>query len=169
MKSETLFIIGTAALIFGGFYVAKRFFGGAINKSKSIEPYIPDTDPGFSPYYWKAIIKAVCQQESYFDPNAVSSAGCYGLMQVDPSTAEEVDINVLPQDLFNPEINIVVGSHYLIDMLRASGGDMRIALQKYNVGPGAYSRGKRADVYADNVLGFYYDFFADYVQRGETA
>ncbi len=63
-------------------------------------------------------LMGVTRQESAYGPYAVSGAGAYGLMQVLPSTAKiyskKFDIEYHgKQDLFNPDTNIEVGSHYL--------------------------------------------------------
>ena len=167
MKNDYLLGLGILALLgYGGYTVAKRLIGAHIEKSKTIEEFIGE-DPGFKPYYYPAVVKAVCQQESNFDPYAVSVIGASGLMQVMPATAEEIDITVLPADLFDPEINIRIGSAYLKKLFDQSGKDLKIALEKYNVGPGAYSRGSRAENYADNILGYYNGFLEDYRARGE--
>jgi soluble lytic murein transglycosylase len=85
-----------------------------------------------------ALLAAVIYRESKFDPNARSSSGALGLMQLLPETAEgiaqltggsrfEVD------DLFDPEINVRYGSFYLRRLLRKYD-DERLALAAYNAG-----------------------------------
>lgn len=57
------------------------------------------------------LIAAQCYQESCFDPNARSWAGACGLMQIMPSTAEQLG---LPQThIFDPEMNIATAAKYL--------------------------------------------------------
>lgn len=85
-----------------------------------------------------ALLAAVIYRESKFDPDARSSSGALGLMQLLPDTAEgiaqltggrrfEVD------DLFDPEINVRYGSFYLRRLLRKYD-DERLALAAYNAG-----------------------------------
>jgi soluble lytic murein transglycosylase len=85
-----------------------------------------------------ALLAAVIYRESKFDPDARSSSGAIGLMQLLPDTAEgiaqytggsrfEVD------DLYDPEINVRYGSFYLRRLLNKYG-DERLALAAYNAG-----------------------------------
>ncbi len=78
-----------------------------------------------------ALLKAVCLAESGMNPNAVSSAGAQGLMQLMPATAAHLKVT----DPFDPEQSIRGGSQYLADQLDTFG-DTRRALAAYNAGPG---------------------------------
>ncbi len=70
------------------------------------------------------------QQESSFNPDAVSSAGAIGLGQLMPGTA--ADLGVDPTD---PEQNLRGSARYLRQQLDTFG-DTRLALAAYNAGPG---------------------------------
>jgi soluble lytic murein transglycosylase len=85
-----------------------------------------------------ALLAAVIYRESKFDPDARSSSGAIGLMQLLPDTAQgiaqltggsrfEVD------DLYDPEINVRYGSFYLRRLLEKYD-DERLALAAYNAG-----------------------------------
>lgn len=83
-----------------------------------------------------ALIAAVVQVESGFDPRAVSPAGAKGLMQLMEATAAMLGV----RDAFDPAQNIDAGARYLRDMLQRFDGDVRLALAAYNAGPAAVER-----------------------------
>ncbi len=88
---------------------------------------------------WR-LLAAMCYQESGFDPNAVSSMGAMGLMQLMPSTADAMGI---PSDKrFDPEQNIAASARY-IRKVSQSFSDIkdgeertRFTLAAYNGGVG---------------------------------
>lgn len=85
-----------------------------------------------------ALLAAVVYQESKFRPDAVSSSGAIGLMQLLPATAKGIaqytgGSRFRVQDLYDPEINVRYGSFYLRRLIRKYG-DVRWALAAYNAG-----------------------------------
>ena len=84
-------------------------------------------------------ILAIIQVESRFEPNAVSTQGGLGLMQLQLDTAKEVaealGISLTSQDqLLDPELNVVLGTYYFRSLLNRFG-DLDSALAAFNVGP----------------------------------
>lgn len=83
------------------------------------------------------LVAAVIQVESHFDPFAVSSVGACGLMQLMPPTARELSGQQLKtKHLFNPVLNIELGTAYIARLFDRFGGDLHRALIAYNAGPG---------------------------------
>jgi soluble lytic murein transglycosylase-like protein len=80
----------------------------------------------------KSLVKAVIHAESGYNPNAVSSKGAAGLMQLMPSTANDLKV----ADSFNPADNIRGGVRYLRFLLDTFKGDVSLALAAYNAGLG---------------------------------
>lgn len=82
------------------------------------------------------LVEALAGIESAFDPEAVSSVGAIGLMQVMPATAAQVDCH----DPYDPASNIEAGTRWLARLLDLFGGDQRLAIAAYNAGEGAVQR-----------------------------
>ncbi|MBB6675279.1 lytic transglycosylase domain-containing protein [Cohnella nanjingensis] len=83
-----------------------------------------------------ALIKGVVQTESGFRPDAGSSAGAKGLMQLMDGTARGLGVS----DVYDPQQNIDGGSRYLSYLMRKYDGNEMTALAAYNAGPGRVDR-----------------------------
>ena len=86
-----------------------------------------------------ALLAAVIEAESKFDPEARSSAGAVGLMQLTPTTAKGIaqythGSKFHLSDLVNPDINVRYGTWYLRRLLDHYHDNERLALAAYNAG-----------------------------------
>jgi len=81
------------------------------------------------------LVYALIEQESRFNPRAVSPKGAQGLMQIMPDTQHLLGLS----EPFDPERNIAAGTRYLRDMLDKFQTEV-MALAAYNAGPGAVAK-----------------------------
>ncbi len=88
-----------------------------------------------------AWVFAVMRQESAFMDKARSHVGAMGLMQLMPATARKVARDMLMRtppkrhELFDPALNIALGSAYLKQMKARLGDSTILATAAYNAGP----------------------------------
>jgi soluble lytic murein transglycosylase-like protein len=80
-------------------------------------------------------VESVALVESAFRPEAISSKGAIGVMQLMPETARALGAD--PHDV---QQNIDAGTRLLRDLLAKYGGDVHKALAAYNAGEGAVER-----------------------------
>lgn len=95
-------------------------------------PYIREAAARYNvPEQW---IRAVMNQESGGEEQAVSPVGAMGLMQIMPDTYEELrEANGLGEDPFDPHNNILAGTAYIREMYDRYGSPGFLAA--YNAGP----------------------------------
>ena len=84
----------------------------------------------------QCLVKAVIHAESGYNPNAVSSKGASGLMQLMPGTAKSLKV----ADRFNPKDNVEGGVKYLRFLLDTFKGDVSLAVAAYNAGLGKVAK-----------------------------
>jgi soluble lytic murein transglycosylase len=116
---------------------------------------------------------ALMRQESAFQPDARSSAGARGLMQLMPKTGRYV-ARLLKQrrpkitDLYKPETNIKLGTHYLKKNLKRFNANKVLTTAAYNAGPHRVSKwlpeanNMDADIWTETIP---YKETRNYVQR----
>ena len=85
------------------------------------------------------MVAALIRQESEFDPQALSPKHAYGLTQVEPATgralARRAGIKHFSnRSLFQPAINLKLGTTYLRGLLDQWGGKWEETLASYNAG-----------------------------------
>jgi soluble lytic murein transglycosylase len=95
---------------------------------------------GVDPY----LVVAMIREESRFDPQAVSTAGAVGLMQLMSFTAhrvkEELKIELMDNSgLYDVKKNIFIGTHYL-SLLIKEFKDIPLAIAAYNAGENALKK-----------------------------
>jgi len=88
----------------------------------------------------KHLLIALARQESAFHVEATSPVGAKGLMQLMPRTAKQVAsknniIFDIDDGLYDPKINIALGSLYFGEMLKRFDGNRILAIASYNAGP----------------------------------
>ncbi len=91
----------------------------------------------------KSLVCAVIYAESFYNPNAHSDAGAYGLMQLTEETfdwmQERTDgkITYTSDDLTDPEVNVHYGCALLKLLSDYYGGNIELMLCGYNAGIGS--------------------------------
>jgi soluble lytic murein transglycosylase-like protein len=84
------------------------------------------------------LLLALTRSESAFDPQATSGVGAMGLMQLMPKTAERLRQGAgQPRALYQPELNIELGSRYLGSLYEEFDRKWYLAIAAYNAGPEA--------------------------------
>lgn len=101
------------------------------------------------------LVKAMIRVESNFNPEAVSTKGCKGLMQLLPDTAKRFGV----KNIFDPTENLEGGMKYLRFLLDYFKNDLNLALAGYNAGENAVTRYKGIPPYRET---------RDYVKKVTT-
>jgi soluble lytic murein transglycosylase len=118
------------------------------------------------------LLLSLMRQESYYDPDAGSSAGALGLTQVVPTTGKSIAKNLSvenfsAEDLYRPNVSIQFGANYLGEQLSEFDGDPYRALAAYNGGPGVVTKaaktsGNDEDLFVEDLE---FDETKTYVKR----
>ncbi len=95
-----------------------------------------------------SLVYAIIREESRFNTYALSRAMACGLTQIMPSTgkalAKKMGIkNYSTSKLFDPELNIRMGTYYISQLLKKYNGNKHLALAAYNGGSGRVRKWKR--------------------------
>ncbi len=123
----TIIVICVIIYIYAKTFIYKTTYFEYVEKSclsSNIDPYL---------------VLSIIRVESGFKPNAISSKGAKGLMQIRDTTYSDVAdmFSTNPGiDSFNPETNIKVGVAYFKKLINKYDGNYYIALLAYNGGMG---------------------------------
>jgi hypothetical protein len=92
------------------------------------------------------LIFCVMEQESHFNPRALSPKGARGLMQLMPGTAARFGV----RKVHDPAQNIAGGTRYLKQLMTQFNGRVDLVLASYNAGEGAVMKyGNRVPPYRE--------------------
>src|SRR5581483_4942719 len=159
-----------------GFLMREYFQAGAYSRSLQLANQLPSTRAERDLYryplaFWDLIrqkardrdldpylVLGLIRQESLFDTRARSPATALGLMQLIPPTANRIARQLgLPapsQDsLFEPEVNVTLGTQYLKDLLQRYADNWYKAIAAYNAGEAAVDRWEK-EIATDDIEEF---------------
>lgn len=165
---ETLFLPAYAEYL--AVLFAENWSGSQIRsflQKGTVDLYNTDLNSPYEEYFHlaeeiygvdSALLKAVAKVESDFTPDAVSSAGAVGIMQLMPGTAQSLGVS----DPYDPKQNILGGARYLADSLTIFGGypdGMELAVASYHSGIAAVRRAgyripRASEDYVEKVMGY---------------
>src|SRR3970040_281457 len=92
-----------------------------------------------------ALVKAIMQAESAFNPYAVSHKGARGLMQMMPETARRYGV----RDIYNPVENIRAGVQHLKFLSGMFNNKLYLVIAAYNAGENAVKQHQGIPPYAE--------------------
>jgi len=142
------------------------------------EAAYPRAYPAAAQSYGKAFetpelfVYAIMRKESNYLPFALSSADARGLLQLIPTTAAEVakklTLEFYPDELFDPDTNLHLGTAYLGGLLHRFAGQEALAAGAYNAGAHAMIRwcdqwgGRPLDEFVELIT---FDQAREYIKR----
>ncbi len=103
------------------------------------------------------LVAAIINVESRYDKKAISSKKARGLMQISPITGEwaakELSIEDFSMEmLFDPEINIKIGTWYIKVLSEEFNNNLQLILAAYNGGSGNVSKWLEDEEYSKDGL-----------------
>jgi soluble lytic murein transglycosylase len=114
---------------------------------QAFSPLIEDvaSDEGIPPSF----VRAIAREESSFDPEVVSWAKAYGLVQLIMPTAKrfasEVGEKATPRTLKKPAVNLKIGARYMAWLWDRLNENPALVPSAYNAGEGAVRRWLQED------------------------
>ncbi len=124
-------VLGTLLVLWIGLFALRAAFPLTYRTEIAYYSTVYDLEP--------ALVASLIRNESRFHPDAVSTAGAIGLMQIMPESgawiAEQLSLAAYdPERLTDPSFNISLGTWYLRYLLDRYGS-VEAALWAYNAGP----------------------------------
>jgi soluble lytic murein transglycosylase len=118
------------------------------------------------------LVAGLIRQESEFNPKVVSHANAYGLTQILPSTGRDLSRRVglrafQTSMLFDPAVNLRLGTYYLKILLKSFGGRWEDVLAAYNGGGSRVTKWRKFGTFAEQaefIETIPFDETRDYVQ-----
>jgi soluble lytic murein transglycosylase len=118
------------------------------------------------------VVAGLIRQESEFNARVVSHANAYGLTQILPSTGRDLSRRVgmrafTTAMLFDPAVNLRLGTYYLKILLKSFGGRWEDVLAAYNGGGSRVTKWRRFGEFneqAEFIETIPFDETRDYVQ-----
>ncbi|MFV0497591.1 MAG: lytic transglycosylase domain-containing protein [Candidatus Fimivivens sp.] len=161
-------LFGLALVLLSGWLVLQWLY--PLKYSDAVERYAAEYE--VSP----ALVYGIIHTESRFRPNAVSSIGARGLMQITEETFEWArwrvgDEKTRYEHLFDPEINIRYGT-YIFSLLLQEFGQPEEALAAYHAGWGSVKKWLSTEEHSSDgitLLNIPFKDTAQYVPRVKHA
>lgn len=104
-----------------------------------------------------ALVMAMIEHESAFDPEVISATNDYGLMQINEVNHEWLDEEYHCADLLNPYQNVFCGVKIISSFLDKYEGNYHNALMAYNMGDygakKARENGIKTSKYSERIVG----------------
>ena len=182
-KKKTGMIVLAATILFTAIAIMVAFYaflsdGNDFEKAAYPMKYQDEIEAAAWEYgVDQALIYAVIRTESGFDPDAGSSAGALGLMQIIPETFEWLqtyyngEVTMETEMLYDPQVNIEYGTMFLKFLLERYEPE-ETAVAAYNAGFGAVDQWLSDNAYSDDGKSLTYIPYpetAEYVVKVENA
>lgn len=135
-----IFIVGTTAYLNFTYPLSYKNSISIYSKQYGVDPYL---------------VAAIINVESNYDKNAISPKEARGLMQISSVTgywaAETLPIEDFNLDLlFEPEINIMIGTWYLNILSKEFDNNLQLVLAAYNGGSGNVAKWLKDKEYSED-------------------
>lgn len=115
---------------------------------KPFFPQIKKNSQSFDPIIALSLIR----QESGFNTKARSHVGARGLMQLMPATARRFKRRLKTKSLYNPNLNIYLGTKYFNKLMSRYDNNLVYSLAAYNAGEGRVDRWQNDYLNSESIL-----------------